>query len=296
MATSAILDVQNAFYIGSYQRCVSLGQKVQGDDDLMTARDTFVFRAYLAMRKYDVVIDEPVESRPIELQSLQRLAIFMKGRDTGAEEKQKQAQGEVGQWVNAGADNSTLLLVYGTMCYLDGNFALALEVLQRAKRSFDCMALTVQIMLRMARVDLARDVLNVMTAVDEEATIVQLTTVWVNLVMGGEYMKEAYYICEELSQKFAPTPLLLNTMAVSEIKQGNYEEAEQLLQQVQEADTDQAEAVANMVVVAQMTDRTDLAERLRRQVQNQRSLTLLTHFESKASEFDRCAQEMGQAA
>jgi len=180
------------------------------------------------------------------------------------------------------------------MKYLDGDLESALQVLQRARRSFDCMALTVQIMLRLARIDLARDILGVMTAVDDESTIVQMTNVSINIAMGGEYVKEAYYICEELSQRFTPTPMLQNAMAVSLIKQGNYSEAEALLQRIQEADPNQADAMANMVVVAQMTGRIDLAQRLRRQVQNQPSLTLMDHFVGKAQEFDRLCQDMSQ--
>lgn len=296
MGDDALANVRNAFYIGAYQRCVSMGQKVQGSEDDLAARDSFVFRAYIAMGKFDVVIDEPVASRSIDLQSINRLAVFMKAHNKEDKAAKDSVSGEVGKWVEAGADNSTLLLVYGTMKYLDGHLETSLEVLQRARRSFDCMALTVQIMLRLARVDLARDVLGVMTTVDEESPIVQLTNVWVNLAMGGEYAKEAYYICEELSQRYAPTPLLQNTMAVALIKQGEYEEAETLLQKVQESKPDQAEAIGNMIVVAQMTGRADLATRLRRQVQSQRSLTLLDHFASKAAEFDQLAQGMDVAA
>lgn len=285
-------DVAAAFYIGSYQRCITLAQKINGDEATELARDSFVFRSFIAMGKYDLVIDERLDSRPIELQALQKLAVFMKAQSTKDDTARTGAAEKVAQWVTAGADNSTLLLVHGTMEYLIGNFEAALAGLQRAKRSFDCMALTVQILARLARIDLAREVLSVMLAVDDEAPIVQLTNVSVNLAMGGEYVKEAYYICEELSQKYAPTPLLLNAMAVSLIRQGEYQDAEALLQRVQEANPNQVDAIANMIVVAQMTGRAELAQRLRRQVTGQESTTLSAHFVAKANEFDRLCEEM----
>jgi len=285
-------DVAAAYYIGAYQRCITLGQKIAGGEQDELQRDSFVYRAFIAMGKYDLVIDERLDSRPIDLQALQKLAVFMKATSAGDDATRASSAEQVGQWVGAGADNSTLLLVHGIIEYIRGNFESALAGLQRAKRSFDCMALTAQILTRLARIDLAREVLAVMLAVDDESPIVQLTNVNVNLAMGGEYVKEAYYICEELSQKYAPTPLLLNSMAVSLIRQGEYEEAETVLQRVQEANPNEADAIANMIVVAQMTGRPELARRLRRQVTGQESTNLATHFASKANEFDRACEEM----
>nr|CAD7439083.1 unnamed protein product [Timema bartmani] len=239
-------------------------------------RDIFLYRAYIAQKKYRVVLDEISGVSPPELQPLKLLAEYFavpSKRDTIVSKLDQQASG------NVDVNNYTSIIVTATIYYHEGNFEAALRILNQADY-LECSALTLQIYLKINRVDLAIKEMKSMQEKDDDATLTQLAQAWVNIAMctgaaiserdkeivphaqgrtdaaqtseidgeGGDKLQDAYYIFQEMTDKHSSTPLLLNGQAVCFIGQGKYEEAEAALQESLDKDSNNPDTLINMIV------------------------------------------------
>jgi coatomer protein complex subunit epsilon len=109
-------------------------------------------------------------------------------------------------------------------------------------------ALNVQIYLKMYRTDHAEKQLKIMQQIDEDHTLTQLANAWVNLAVGGAKVQEAYYIFQELGEKYTWTVLLMNGSAVCQMHMGHFEEAESRLLEALNKDSKDANTLANLIV------------------------------------------------
>ena len=111
-------------------------------------------------------------------------------------------------------------------------------------------ALSIQIYLKLERHDLAKKELKKLTDVDEDALITQLAMAWVYMAT-GEKLQDAFFTFQEQADKNTPTSLLLNCQALCQINQGKYDEAQSILQEALDKDSNNPDAMVNAIVLNQ---------------------------------------------
>eukprot|EP00731_Ephydatia_muelleri_P016557 Em0009g981a len=244
----ALFEVRNAFFLGNYQYCITEAQKLK--------------------KKYAVVLDEVKTSSPAELQAVRIFADYLQNP-----RKRENILKELDGKLNTGLDanNTVFLIMAASIYYMEQNFDAALRCLNVAD-SLESVAMRVQIYLFMNRVDLARKELKTMVEKDEDSTLTQLASAWLNLMVGVDKYQDAFYIFQEMIDKTASTPLLLNGQATSHILQGKLEEAEGLLQEALAKDSNNPEVLINLIAVSQQLGKSqELANRYLSQLKDAHS-------------------------
>jgi len=282
-----LFEVKTYYYIGAYQQCLNEINKLSRLSSV--EKDCFMWRAYIAQNKHRVVLDG-IKLNEIDadnvLQAVRRVADYFaspsKRNDIVKYFDEKFSQ-------NFDDDNRPMWCVSaGTVYYNEGLYENALKALH-GQFDLECLALTLQCLLRMNRTDLAKKVLAKMQEKDDDATLTQLATAWLNIHIGGEKLQDAYYIFQDFCDKFVPTNMLLNGQAVCYIGQEKYEEAEQALRESLDKDPNNYDTLINLIVLSQQTEKNqDVIGRYLSQIKDShRNSALVLEMEKKEQEFDR---------
>jgi len=243
-----LFDLRTSYYIGNYQHCINEAPKLKlSNPDVRTEKDVLLYRAYIAQKKYGVVLDEIRSSHPAELQAVKMLADYL-SNESQRDKIVQNLEGKMGSSVDV--SNSTFMLMAASIYFHEQNYDSALRVLHSSE-AIECMALTVQILLKLDRVDLAKKELKRMQDLDEDSILTQLATAWFNIAVGGDKFQDAYYIFQEMSDKWASTPLLLNGQAACYMGQSKFDDAESVLQEALDKDSNNPETLINLVVLSQ---------------------------------------------
>uniref|UniRef100_A0A7S3QSH2 Coatomer subunit epsilon n=1 Tax=Dunaliella tertiolecta TaxID=3047 RepID=A0A7S3QSH2_DUNTE len=241
-----LFAVRNSFYLGAYNLVV---QEASELEDLPHAaaieRDTYLYRAYIALGSHQLVISEINESSATSLQAIKLLAEYLSGSKS-----KEDVFATVGEWL---ADvtsnrNPTVVLVAGLLYTYEENYVEALKVC-RSNLSLEIAALAVLVYLKMDRVDKAEQAVKAMSQMDDDATLTQQATAWVNVALGGSMVQDASYIYQELGDKYNWTATLRNGRAVCFMKMGQWEDAEADLLDAFNKDAKDADTLANLVTV-----------------------------------------------
>ncbi|XP_050520233.1 coatomer subunit epsilon [Daktulosphaira vitifoliae] len=241
-----LFDIKNSFYIGNYQQCIIDSQSEPPNyGNLRLQRDIYMYRAYLAQKKFNIVIAEIGNNATPELKPFRLLAEYLQGQ-VDKNSIIKSLEQEIQSMYEI---NHSLVIVAATIYNHENNFELALKVL-KDDDTLEAMALSLIIYLRMNRVDLATKEFKKLRDKDEDATLTQMAQAWLNLALGGEKLQEAYYIFQELTDKYGITALLLNSQAACYIGQGDYKKAEITLQDALEKDSNNIDSLVNSIFIA----------------------------------------------
>nr|XP_026654983.1 coatomer subunit epsilon [Zonotrichia albicollis] len=179
-----LFDLRNNFYIGAFQAAINEAQRAKPSSPQQEAeRDVFLFRSYIAQRKFGVVLDELQGSPSPELQSVRMFAQFL-ASDSQSQRDSIVAELDKKMAKSVDVANSTFLLMAASIYCHQQDPDAALRALHQGD-SLECLAMMIQILLKLDRLDLARKELKKMQEQDEDATLTQLATAWVNLALVG---------------------------------------------------------------------------------------------------------------
>ncbi|KAK2189589.1 hypothetical protein NP493_102g04010 [Ridgeia piscesae] len=293
--TDELFDIRTALYTGNYQQCINEAQKIRVSPDIKTDRDVLMYRAYIAQKKYSVVLDEVTSSSPPALQAVKMFAEYLSSdrskRDAILRDLDSKMSG------NVDLSNSTFLLMAGSMFYHESNFDAVLRTLHQSE-SLECASLMVQTYVKIDRVDLAKKELKRMQETDEDSILTQLAQAWFNLAVGGERLQDAYFIFQEMADKHTSTPLLLNGMAASYMAQGKFDDAESVLQEALDKDSNNPETLVNMAVLSQHLGKApEVSNRYLSQLKDShRSHQFVIDLTTKENEFDRLVKNYAPTA
>ncbi|CAI9773324.1 unnamed protein product [Fraxinus pennsylvanica] len=239
-----LFGLRNSFYLGAYQAAINNSDIPNLSADDAVERDSIVYRSYIALGSYQLVINEIDSSAATPLQAVKLLALYLSNPAN-----KEMTISSLQEWLGDPAigNNPILRLIAGIIFMHEQDYNEALKH-TNAGGTMDLHALNVQIFLKMHRSDYAEKQLRIMQQIDEDHTLTQLANAWLNLAVGGSKIQEAYLIFQDFSEKYQMTSLILNGKAVCCMHMGTFDEAESLLLEALNKDAKDPETLANLVV------------------------------------------------
>ncbi|RUP44245.1 coatomer epsilon subunit-domain-containing protein, partial [Jimgerdemannia flammicorona] len=249
-----LFAIRNLFSLGAYQTLINevSSSRAPLSDAAKQEAKSYLYRSYIAQGKYNLVISELKDSQIPEQHAIRLLAIYLqaksKGDNTNKETTVKRVTELLAESTNV--VNSLVQLVAGTVLYNEGLLEDALKVLHHHGKNLEvrkrfthyCEVYlklepgaiagnnVLSSFMTIDRLDLARKEVAAAKQWSEDAMLAQLLEAWVDLRIGGDKYKEAFYIFEEFAQSHsANTVKVLNGQAVANIALARYPEAESLL-------------------------------------------------------------------
>ncbi len=279
-----LLNITTAFYTNAYQAVLDFDTSALSSENKSTAQ-ILKYRAQIALGQSSAVISALKSSSDAVSRSIVALAQQASGDSSAVETAAALAESD--------PEDAVVQTCAGTVLAAAGEYAKAIDLLNKHQGSLEAVALLVQIHLMQNRTDLAVKEVQAAKRWAQDSLLINLAESWANLREGGsEKYQSAFYVYEELASTPGTTsPTALVGQAVAEIHLGRTEEAEAALQQATELQNADVQAIANSVVLASiMGKKSDVVQGLLQQLQDKdKDHTLLRDLEDKSQAFDAAA-------
>ncbi|PWY94807.1 coatomer subunit epsilon [Aspergillus sclerotioniger CBS 115572] len=281
-AEGELINIHNAFHQGQYDSVIDFDTSALSPENHLPAR-VLQLRAKISLGQTDdVLADVQGEEETPDLAAVKALA--------------QQASGDVEsalQLVQDLAenypDNASVQVLGGTLLQAQGHSEEALALLTKHQGNLEAVALIVQIHLQQNRSDLALKEVQAAKRWAQDSLLVNLAESWVGMRVGGEKYQAAFYVYEELaSAPSTAAPLSIVGQAVAELHLGRLPEAEAALSAALEKFPDEAELIANTIVLNVLAGKPteELEQHLE---QTHPSHPLLSDVQEKSALFDTAA-------
>ncbi|KAL1885399.1 hypothetical protein Plec18167_000893 [Paecilomyces lecythidis] len=281
-AEGELLNIYNAFHQGQYQEVIDFETAALSSENQLPAR-VFKLRAKIALNQTEEVLaDVEGEEDTPELAAVKALA----QQAAGSTESALTLAQELAQ---KDPENGTIQVLAGTVLQAQGHSEEALSLLSKHQGNLEAVALIVQIHLQQNRTDLALKEVQAAKRWAQDSLVFNLAESWVGMRIGGEKYQSAFYVYEELaSAPSTSSAMSIVGQAVAELHLGRLPEAEAALSSAIQKYPDDAELIANTIVLNGLSGK-DTAELSSRLQQVQPSHGLLIDLEEKSAFFDTAA-------
>jgi len=289
---SDLFELKNYFILGNYQAAINEGSSLNAalEESDRVERDVYIYRSYIGQGKYRLVTDEIKDPRAHNsLQAVKLLATYLANEDN-----RDLALATLKEWMSDGvAANNPILQVIGATIYiLEEKYEEAMRCVYQAN-SLEGLSILVQLYLRINRLDLAEKELKAMQKIDDDATLTQLTQVWVQIAQGGDVLNDAFSTLQDLSNKFGTSGNLLNLMGVCSLHLKKFTEAEKYFQQALEKNSSDVDTMINLIACHQHQSRP--TETISREINQLRTIApkhpWLRQLTKVEDDFDKLAKQ-----
>ncbi|KAK2800563.1 hypothetical protein FQN50_008108 [Emmonsiellopsis sp. PD_5] len=283
-AEGELLNIHNAFHQGQYQVVVDFDTSSFSPENTLTAK-VLQLRAKIALgQTEEVIADVKAQEDVPDLAAVKVLAQQTAGDEAAALKGAEELAAK-------NSENATTQVLVGTVLQAQGKSEEALSLLSKHQGNLEAVALIVQIHLQQNRTDLALKEVQAARRWAQDSLLVNLAESWVGLRVGGEKYQSAFYVYEELaSVPNTSSPMSIVGQAISELHLGRLPEAEVALQSALEKYPNDAELIANSIVLYVLSgkDASELTSSLK---QSQPDHPLLTDLAEKSALFDSAASK-----
>ena len=121
-----LFDLKTSFYLGNFQQAINEAQKLRvSDPSIQAEKDVYMYRAFIAQKKYGVVLDDIRPNASEELKFVRLMAEYLSNesrRDAIIDELDSKL-------ASLNATNSLVLLIVANIYVLHDNLETALKIL-----------------------------------------------------------------------------------------------------------------------------------------------------------------------
>lgn len=250
----SVRTLRNNYYLGHYQKVIDEVKEFSSEGP---AEMAYYYKALLQL-KPDQVFSNINDRAPTALQAIKLLGTYK----TASDDNKELVFETLNEWLGDEILNQdqTLSLIASQIYFEEKNYKEALKLVMNAGEDLEKFAMAVQIYLKIDRVDLAAKACAAMADIDDDDVLTQLATTWLHIAQGGNKMREASFLLQELIEKFGKSTLLLVSSAVVQLHLANFGEANQFLKQARATSLEagvkvSADTLINYIVALQLTKR-----------------------------------------
>mmetsp|Transcript_1675 Transcript_1675/g.2395 ORF Transcript_1675/g.2395 Transcript_1675/m.2395 type:complete len:306 (+) Transcript_1675:149-1066(+) len=221
------------YWLGHYKLAVEEAKSISRrpmSSSMKIEREEFLLRSLLALKQYERVIkDSSGNEKSAGIKALGLNAQY--NATTSPESKAKVVVSLQKLLSDPSNSSSTTLSLIASHIFL-AHGEMTREALQcvHLGATMEHLSVCVQIFLKMDRLDLARQKVDLMRQSDEESILAQLCTIQLNLANGRSQSDDAIHHLNSLSEQYGPSPMLQNYLAVAYMVSERYDIAESMLQ------------------------------------------------------------------